>query len=137
MRKTAREFLGEVIEHHNKNVSDVYKFQFSKEEYKLFVDMMNEYAKQEISYRTPVCMKEVGLYSDDLVSEIKSLTDTNEIYENGILIPESDYGFAEIYRLHDDILVFTIPQYGGEPSFYKSYGLHAIETLVRDLRAIT
>ena len=54
-----------------------------------------------------------------------------------ILIPESDYGFAEIFRMYDDILVFLIPTYGGTPSFYKSYARHNIHNLITDLKAIT
>lgn len=35
----------------------------------------------------------------------------------GILIPESDYGLAEIYTHRDGYEVGEIPMYGGEPRF--------------------
>lgn len=54
-----------------------------------------------------------------------------------IFIPKSNYGFAEIFRIYDDILVFIIPPYGGSPSFYKSYAKHNIHNLIANLKAIT
>ena len=38
---------------------------------------------------------------------------------DGILIPESDYGLAEIY-INEDLKykIYEIPMYGGEPIFY-------------------
>ena len=83
-------------------------------------------------------MIEVDLYDENLKSQIELLR-----YEDltdkikGILIPESDYGFAEIYRMYDDYLVFSIPTYGGVPTFYKSYGKHSVDKLISDLKSIT
>ena len=51
-----------------------------------------------------------------------------------VLIPESDYGFAEIYRMYDDILVFLIPTYGGTPSLWKHAGRHAVDYLIQELK---
>lgn len=84
-------------------------------------------------------MKTIQLYDESLLTEIKNLPYSDTISNNtdGILIPESDYGFAEIYRMYDDILVFLIPQYGGTPSFYESYSLHSIDNLIKDLKQIT
>ena len=49
-----------------------------------------------------------------LKQAILDLPYNTKIDDNGIdcdmvFIPESDYGFAEIYRMYDDILVFLIP----------------------------
>lgn len=79
-------------------------------------------------------MIEIELYDTNLKDKILELPYTNKIDDNGILIPESDYGFAEIYRFHNDILVFLIPQYGGTLSFYRSWGRHAIDHLIEELK---
>ena len=81
-------------------------------------------------------MKAVKLYDENLKQDILDLKPTVE-FEEGILIPESDYGLAEIYKIHDDILVFMIPQYGGTPLFFKCYQKHSIDNLISDLRTIT
>lgn len=53
-------------------------------------------------------------------------TDVHEMsilgLENGemYLWPESDYGRAEIYRINNVYILFSIPQYGGEPAFYET-----------------
>jgi len=36
------------------------------------------------------------------------------------IVPESDYGKAEIHRIHQAYFLFEIPQFGGEP-MYKYY----------------
>ena len=83
-------------------------------------------------------IQEIDLYDEDLKQSILDMPFTNEINQNNmILIPESDYGFAEIFRMYDNILVFLIPTYGGTPSFYKSYARHNIHNLIADLKAIT
>lgn len=87
-------------------------------------------------------MTKVQLHDEALEQEIRNLPDETYIIDryqetSGIFIPESDYGFAEIYRIYDNILVFLIPMYGGTPAFYKAYGLHAIDALVNDLRNLT
>lgn len=35
--------------------------------------------------------------------------------------PESDYGKAEIWLIHDTYLVLSIPMYGGQPGFEKAF----------------
>jgi hypothetical protein len=76
----------------------------------------------------------VEKYSDELEKEIESLPYPSTPLRDMIFIPESDYGFAEIYRIYDDILVFLIPQYGGTPSFHRCYKRHTIKNLVEELR---
>lgn len=81
-------------------------------------------------------MKEIDLYNENLEKEILALPFSNSIDENGpqVFIPESDYGFAHIYRFYDDILCFLIPTYGGTPSFYKCVGRHSVAYLIKELR---
>ena len=82
---------------------------------------------------------EVGLYSDDLKQAILDLPFSCEISgeRQMVFIPESDYGFAEIYRMYDDILVFLIPTYGGTPSLQYHVGRHSIDYLIKTLRSLT
>ena len=83
-------------------------------------------------------MLEIKLYADNLKQSILDLPYRDGISDTDmILIPESDYGFAEIYRMYDDILVFLIPTYGGTPSFYRSYARHNIDALISDLKTMT
>lgn len=83
-------------------------------------------------------IQDIDLYNESLKSKILELPFSNSISDNNmILIPESDYGFAEIYRIHDDILVFLIPTYGGTPTFYKSYTRHSIDLLITELKSIS
>ena len=44
--------------------------------------------------------------------------------------PESDYGKAEIWRLHDTYVLFAIPNFGGEPKACKADSLRGIDNLV-------
>ena len=80
-------------------------------------------------------MIHINLYNDNLKQSILDLSFSDKIDQNdGILIPESDYGFAEIYRMYDDILVFLIPTYGGTLGFYKCFGRHQIDYLIQELK---
>ena len=84
---------------------------------------------------------ELNLYDDRLKQAILDLPFNNKIDDNGencdmIFIPESDYGFAEIYRMYDDILVFLIPAYGGTPSLIYHVGRHSIDYLISKLKDI-
>ena len=58
-------------------------------------------------------MKEIKQF--DLT--VKDLEKDNML-EHGILIPESDYGLAEIYLTPLGYEIFEIPMYGGEPMNY-------------------
>jgi len=83
-------------------------------------------------------IQEIELYDEKLKQAILDLPYSDEISSNKnmILIPESDYGFAEIYRMYNDILIFTIPQYGGTPSLFISRGRHAVDFLISELKKI-
>ena len=82
---------------------------------------------------------EVALYDDNLKKAILGLPFNFKLDGTGancdmIFIPESDYGFAEIFRMYDEILVFLIPQYGGMPYFGKNFKRNSIENLISYLR---
>ena len=57
-------------------------------------------------------MREIGQY--ELTVEH---LDKDKFPKDGILVPESDYGLAEIYLHKDGYEVGEIPTYGGEVSF--------------------
>ena len=81
----------------------------------------------------------LDLYDSGLKQAILDLPNNSKISDNGamVFIPESDYGFAEIYRMYDDILVLLIPTYGGTPSLQYHVGRHAIDYLISELKKIT
>ncbi len=83
-------------------------------------------------------MTKISLYDENLKQAIFDLPYSEKIsHETMIFIPESDYGFAEIYRMYDDILCFLIPTYGGTPTLYKHVGRGAIDYLINELKNIT
>ncbi len=79
---------------------------------------------------------EISLDDENFKQAVIDLPNTID-FSNMISIPEGDYGFAEIYKIHDTIFVFLIPLYGGKPSYYKSYKRHSIDVLISDLKSIT
>jgi len=82
---------------------------------------------------------EVDLYDESLNIKLSELKDIGGFPSNleCIFVPESDYGFAEIYKMYGHFFVFTIPQYGGQPQFYKNFNKWQIEDLIKDLKSIT
>lgn len=82
---------------------------------------------------------EVDLFDEGLKQAILDLPYASTISQYGpmVFIPESDYGFAEIYRMYDDILVFLIPAFGGTPRLEFNAKLHAIDFLISELRKIS
>lgn len=42
----------------------------------------------------------------------------------------SEEGGGEVYRIRDTLLLFSIPQYGGEGCFEGAFGLNEVEKLV-------
>jgi hypothetical protein len=51
--------------------------------------------------------------------------------------PEGDYGKAEVWRKNDRLFLFSIPMYGGEPSYVTNYRTHAVGALVREVLSWT
>lgn len=45
------------------------------------------------------------------------------------VVPESDYGKAEIWLKYKTYFLFSIPQYGGTPVFEEAYGYHMISDI--------
>lgn len=78
-------------------------------------------------------MQTIDKYDNHLMVGLLNLPKDNS---RGILIPESDYGLAEIYRMYDVFLVFLIPTYGGTPYFHKYYKECNVDTLINDLKEI-
>jgi len=81
----------------------------------------------------------LDLNSPYLKQAILDLPYSSSISDNSymVFIPESDYGFAEIYRMYDDILVFLIPTNGGTPYLYSHVGRHAVDYLITKLQNLT
>ena len=47
------------------------------------------------------------------------------------IVPESDYGKAEIWKKNSMYFLFEIPMYGGEPRFIEAYGTHRIDDMIK------
>ena len=45
-------------------------------------------------------------------------------------LPESDYGKAEIYRLHDRYILFEIPMFGGHPQYAGTFHINQIDKII-------
>ena len=57
--------------------------------------------------------------------------------DNGILIPESDYGLAEIYMtVGGGYELYEIPMYGGEPMKYNKI-IYDVEEVVKIIQSWT
>lgn len=63
---------------------------------------------------------------NEILEEIKKLKD-GEVF----IVPEGDYGKAEIWLKNETYFLFEIPMYGGNPSFHKAYNKHYLEDLVK------
>ena len=50
------------------------------------------------------------------------------------IVPESDYGKAEIWRMHDVYVVFEIPMYGGEPTYLRTYHHMDLDEMIEAIR---
>jgi len=53
------------------------------------------------------------------------------------IVPESDYGKAEIWLKHERYFLFEIPMYGGMPQFSKAFGKHQIDSLIETYESWT
>lgn len=49
------------------------------------------------------------------------------------IVPEGDYGKAEVWRINDVFIVFEIPLFGGEPMYSKTYHHSRIEEIIYDI----
>lgn len=49
------------------------------------------------------------------------------------IVPESDYGKAEVWKVNDVFVLFEIPQYGGTPIYFGTYYRKNIEMLIEQV----
>ncbi len=50
-------------------------------------------------------------------------------------VPESDYGRAEVWKINNVYVLFSIPLYGGEPAYEQVYGLHRIDEMISSINS--
>lgn len=70
--------------------------------------------------------------TDNLIDKIQKLKD-GEKY----IVPEGDYGKAEVWRINDSFLLFEIPMYGGTPIFNKHFNIYRIKYLIERINSFT
>ena len=51
--------------------------------------------------------------------------------------PESDYGKAEVWRIWENYILFSIPTFGGTPTFNGSYRTSCIDNLLSEVDSWT
>lgn len=68
----------------------------------------------------------------DIIDEIKKLKQ-GERY----IVPEGDYGKAEVWKIHDLYILFEIPAYGGQPMFYRAYHPSELQTMIDTIESFT
>jgi len=54
-----------------------------------------------------------------------------------VIVPESDYGKVEIWRINDMFILFDIPMYGGKPMYYQSFRLNQIDYMINIINGWT
>lgn len=47
------------------------------------------------------------------------------------IVPESDYGKAEIWLKNETYFLFSISEFGGRPTFEEEFGLNWIDDLIK------
>lgn len=58
---------------------------------------------------------------------------TGQVY----VVPESDYGKAEVWRINSTYFIFSIPMFGGEPSYEDSYRVGDEDKVVATINSWT
>jgi hypothetical protein len=53
------------------------------------------------------------------------------------IVPESDYGKAEVYRINDVFVVFSIPLFGGQPFYDETFGIARIDEMIEHIESHT
>lgn len=53
------------------------------------------------------------------------------------IVPESDYGKAEIWLKHGKYFLFEIPMYGGQPMFSEAFPLYRIDDRIKTYESWT
>jgi len=54
-----------------------------------------------------------------------------------VIVPESDYGKVEIWRINDMFILFDIPMYGSKPMYYQSFRLDQIDYMINVINGWT
>lgn len=49
------------------------------------------------------------------------------------IVPESDYGKADIWLINETYILFRIPWLGGTPQFVKAYSFIHIDDLIKEI----
>lgn len=66
---------------------------------------------------------------EDLINKLKN--------GENFIVPESDYGKAEIWRINNVYVSFEIPLFGGAPLFHAVYRLDEVEKMLKDINNLT
>lgn len=53
------------------------------------------------------------------------------------IVPESDYGKAEIWRINDVFILFEIPTYGGAPAYVDTYFVNDVDSIIEQIDSWT
>jgi hypothetical protein len=61
----------------------------------------------------------------DIILEIEKLKQGEKF-----VVPESDYGKAEIWLINDLYFLFSIPAFGGTPTFERAFGKWQTEDML-------
>lgn len=64
----------------------------------------------------------------EILNEIRNLKDGQ-----CFIVSESDYGKAEIWKINDVYIVFSIPYMGGEPTYHDTYKRHDINVMIEEI----
>ncbi len=70
--------------------------------------------------------------STEILIEIEKLKDGERF-----IVPESDYGKAEIWLKHNTYFLFSIPIYGGEPQFESYFKGNRLMELIEEIDSWT
>lgn len=53
------------------------------------------------------------------------------------VVPESDYGKAEVYRINEFYVLFSIPCYGGPSQLHDYYQSNNIDIMIQEIESWT
>ena len=63
--------------------------------------------------------------------QLKHKEEILKLKEGGIyIVPESDYGLAEIRLINELYFLFEIPMYGGTPDFSEAYPKYRVDEMI-------
>jgi len=53
------------------------------------------------------------------------------------IVPESDYGRVEVWRMHDVYVLFELPMYGGDPNYIATYMHDSVDLMIEYIGQLT